>query len=108
MVLGCTLSVSSASAYYHFVHYTSKTAPYNPVPEKFDLTALPNKTVTVFVSTNGPQKLAQIDGMPSILTQIKQATLAWNGVATSDIRVGLRRAVRGWDRGIDTQRRGGI
>lgn len=87
LVFGWVLSVSSAGAYYHYIHYTSKTAPYNPVPEKFDLTALPNKTVTVFVSTTGPQKLAQIDGMPSILTQIKQAALAWNSVASSDIHV---------------------
>jgi len=87
LVLGWALSVSSAGAYYHFVHYTSKTAPYNPVPEKLDLTALPNKTFTVFVSATGPQKLGQIDGLPSILTQIKQATLAWNSVATSDIRL---------------------
>ena len=87
VVLGWALSVSSAGAYYHFVHYTSKTAPYNPVPEKFDLTALPNKTVTIFVSANGPQKLAASDGLPSILTQIKQAALTWNGVATSDLRV---------------------
>ncbi|HLM98794.1 MAG TPA: IPT/TIG domain-containing protein [Bryobacteraceae bacterium] len=87
LVLGWALSVSSAGAYYHFVHYTSKTAPYNPVPEKFDLTALPNNTVSVFVSTTGPQKLTQIDGLPSILTQIKQAALAWNSVASSDIRV---------------------
>jgi len=87
LVLGCAMSVSSASAYYHFVHYTSKTAPYNPVPEKFDLTALPNNTMTVFVSMNGPQKLTATDGMPSILTQIRQAAQAWNSVGTSAIRV---------------------
>ena len=81
LVLGWALSVSSASAYYHFIHYTSKTAPYNPVPEKFDLTALPNNTVSVFVSTAGPQKFAQIDGLPSILTPIQQAAQAWDGVA---------------------------
>jgi len=83
----CLLWALPMGAYYHFIHYTSKTAPYNPVPEKFDLTALPNKTLTVFVSSNGPQKLAGNDGLPSVLTQIKQAALAWNNVATSDIRV---------------------
>lgn len=87
VVFGWVLCLSSASAYYHFIHYTSKTAPYNPVPEKFDLTALPNKTVTVFVSTTGPKTLTTIDGLPSILTQIEQAALAWNTVATSDIHV---------------------
>lgn len=87
VVLGGVLCLSSASAYYHFVHYTSKTAPYNPVFERFDLTALPNNTVTVFVSTTGPTKLASIDGLPSILTQIERAALAWNTVATSAIHV---------------------
>ncbi len=87
LVLGWALCVSSAGAYYHFVHYTSKTAPYNPVPERFDLTALPNQTVTILVSTTGPQKLAQNDGFPSILNQIRLAAQAWNGVATSTLRV---------------------
>jgi uncharacterized protein (TIGR03437 family) len=86
-VLGCILCTWSAGAYYHFVHYTSKTAPYNPAPEKFDLTALPNKTVTVFVSSTGPEKVVPNDGLPSILNQIRQAVLAWNGVVTSDLRV---------------------
>jgi uncharacterized protein (TIGR03437 family) len=87
LVFGWVLCVSSASAYYHFIHYTSKTAPYNPVPEKFDLTVLPNNTVSVFVSTTGPTKLTAIDGLPSILTQIEQAALAWNTVGTSAIHV---------------------
>ncbi len=87
LVLGWVLCVSSAGAYYHFVHYTSKTAPYNPVPEKLDLTALPHQTVTILVSTTGPQKLTQMDGFPSILNQIRLAAQAWNGVATSALRV---------------------
>jgi uncharacterized protein (TIGR03437 family) len=86
-VLGWALTVSSAGAYYHFIHYTSKTAPYNPVPEKFDLTALSNNTVSVFVSTTGPKVLAPNDGLPSILNQIRQATQVWNAVATSQLRV---------------------
>ncbi len=87
LVLGCALCVSSAGAYYHYVHYTSKTAPYNPVFEKLDLTALPNQTMTVLVSTTGPQKLTQIDGFPSILNQVRLAAQAWNSVATSTLRV---------------------
>src|SRR5579863_2863628 len=87
VVLGWALTVSSAGAYYHFLHYTSTTPPYNAVPEKFDLTALPNNTVTFFVSTKGPAQFAQNDGMPSLLSQIRQATQAWDSVATSNIRV---------------------
>ena len=87
LIIGWALYVSSAGAHYHFVHYTSKTAPYNPVFEKFDLAALPNKTVSVFVSTAGPKQFAPDDGLPSLLSQIRQATLAWDGVATSALRV---------------------
>lgn len=87
LVLGWALCVSSAGAYYHFVHYTNTTSPYNPVFERFDLNALPNQTVTVQVSTTGPTKLNPMDGMPSILNQIRLAAQAWNGVSTSALRV---------------------
>jgi len=87
LLLGWALTVSSAGAYYHFIHYTSKTAPYLPVPAKFDLAALPNKTLTIFVSATGPQQLPPNDNFASILTQVRQATRAWDGVTTSDLRV---------------------
>jgi len=87
LLLGWALTVSSAGAYYHFIHYTSKTAPYVPVPAKFDLAALPNKTLTIFVSATGPEQLPPNDSYSSILTQVRQATRAWDGVATSDLRV---------------------
>ncbi len=87
LALGWALTVSSAGAYYHFIHYTSKTAPFLPVPAKFDLAALPNKTVTVFVSATGPQQLPPNDSFASVLSQVRQATRVWDTVATSDIRV---------------------
>jgi len=87
LALGWALTVSSAGAYYHYIHYTSATAPYLPVPEKFDLSALPNKTVTIFVSDAGPKKFPANDSLPSVLTQVGQATQVWDGVATSDLRV---------------------
>lgn len=87
MVLGWTLTVSSAGAYYHFLHYTSKTAPYLPVFEKFDLAALPNKTITFFVSSTGPKQFGDNDNLASVLSQIRQAARAWDAVTTSDLRV---------------------
>ena len=87
MALGWALTASSAGAYYHFIHYTSKAAPFLPVPAKFDLAALPNKTLTVFVSATGPEQLPPNDSFASILTQVRQATRAWDGVASSDLRV---------------------
>src|SRR5712692_3525215 len=87
VVLGWALTVSSAGAYYHFIHYTSKTAPYLPAPEKFDLAALPHNTVTFFVSDSGPKQFSRHDSFPSVLSQVRQAARAWDGVATSNLRV---------------------
>ena len=77
------IGVLPAHAYYHFIHYLNGAS----VPEKFDLTALPNKTVTIFVSENGPQIYSQTDTFNSVLSQIRQAAAVWNGVASSDLRV---------------------
>ncbi len=74
-------------AYYHYVHYSSRNAPFVPIYEKFDLTKLPNKTVTFFVSDQGPSVYAANDSFGSVLSQIKQAAAAWNSVTTSDLRV---------------------
>src|ERR1051325_11329127 len=87
MALGWALTASSAGAYYHFLHYTSKSAPYLAVPEKFDLAALPNKTITFFVSSTGPSQFGSKDNFASVLSQIRQATRAWDAVTTSDLRV---------------------
>jgi len=81
--IALALTAIPAPAYYHFVTYLNGVA----VPEKFDLTALPNKTVSVFVSESEPQTYAQNDNFNSVLTQISQATLAWNGIASSALRV---------------------
>src|SRR5260221_7107263 len=87
VALVCAMTISVAPAYYHFVHYTSRSAPYLPVPEKFDLRVLPNKTITFFSSDVGPTQYVANDSFPSVLSQMRQAAKAWNGVATSDMRV---------------------
>jgi uncharacterized protein (TIGR03437 family) len=84
-VLAAILALAAvpAPAYYHFIHYLNGVN----VPEKFDLSTLPNKTVSIFVSENGPQIYSQTDTFNSVLSQIRQATAVWNGVASSDLRV---------------------
>ena len=72
-----------APAYYHFIHYINGTS----VPEKFDLTALPNKTVSIFVTENGPVQYSATDTFNNVLNQIKQGAAVWNGVASSSLRV---------------------
>jgi len=86
-ILGLIGVVSTAGAYSHFVHYTGRTAPYNPAQEKFDLNALPNKTVTFFVSDSAAGAISRPDQFPSVLNLIREAARTWNGVETSDLRV---------------------
>jgi uncharacterized protein (TIGR03437 family) len=82
------LLLSSASfGYYHFVHYLTRTAPYAPVYEKFDLNALPNKTVQYRISDQAPTQLAQNDTLQGVYSQIRAAAKVWNGVESSDLRV---------------------
>ena len=78
---------SPARAYYHYLHFLSRTAPFGTAPEKFDLTALPSKTVTFFVSDNGPNNFPQNDSFSSVLSQVRQAVHTWNAVDSSDLRV---------------------
>ena len=80
-------AAAPSAAYYHYVHYLNSSSPYQAVYEKFDLTALPDKTVTFFVSTSGPTSYTPNDSFPSVLGQIRNATQAWNSVTSSDLRV---------------------
>lgn len=80
------LAAMPVEAYYQYTHYLH--SPYNsPVFEKFDLNALPNKTVTFLVVDTGPSNFGANDDFSSVLSQVKQAAIAWNGVDTSDLRV---------------------
>ena len=72
-----------APAYYHFIHYLNGVS----APEKFDLTTLPDKTVTFFVSENGPTTFSTTDTFNSVVSQLRQAVTVWNGISTSDLRV---------------------
>ncbi len=81
------LAGTPAEAYYQYVHYLTRGAPYTPVFEKFDLTVLPNKTVTFLVADTGPATFAANDSFASVLSQIKEAAAAWNSVDSSDLRV---------------------
>jgi uncharacterized protein (TIGR03437 family) len=76
-----------AEAYYHYVHYLTRSAPYTAIPQAYDLNALPNKTVTFMVVDSGPASYGANDTFGSVLSQIKQAAASWNAVPNSDLRV---------------------
>jgi hypothetical protein len=79
----------AANGYYYFVHYFSRTAPFVPVPEKFDLDSLTNKTLPYLISEQGPTTLGANDSMASVVSQIRLAAKAWNDVPSSDLRLGF-------------------
>ena len=76
-----------ALAHYPFVRYNTRTAPFQPIPVKFDLNALPGKTVRYFISEQGPTQLLPGDSVASIHSQIRLAADVWNEVETSDLRI---------------------
>jgi uncharacterized protein (TIGR03437 family) len=90
LLVGVALAVflsSPAAAYYHFTHYLRTSTPVQAIPEKFDLNALPNKTLTFYVSDNGPAQLLPSDSFASVIGAFRQAIQVWDGVSTSDLRL---------------------
>jgi uncharacterized protein (TIGR03437 family) len=80
------LAAVSSQAAYHYVHYPSRTS-FTPIFEKYNLGALPNNTISVFVQDQGPTNYAANDSFGSVVAQIRQAAAAWNSVSASDLRV---------------------
>jgi Carboxypeptidase regulatory-like domain/Matrixin/IPT/TIG domain len=76
-----------AHAYYHYIYYQSRFAPFTPIRAQFNLAALPNNTVTFFVSDAGPSTYYPNDSFGSVLGEVKQALAVWNSVNGSNLRV---------------------
>ena len=95
VIAAAALSGTPAGAYYHYVHYLSRNAPFTPLQEKFDLNALPSKTVTIYVSDAGPTNYGPNDSFAAVLSQVRQAALVWNSVGTSDLRVAFGGLIQG-------------
>ncbi len=82
------LSLSSvSSAYYYWIYFPGRTAPFQAYPAKFDLSTLPDKTVSYFISDQPPSKLVDGDNYDALVSQIRLAAETWNGVKSSDIRL---------------------
>ena len=60
MAAAALVVATPSKAYYHYVHFLAG-APNTPVPEAFDLSALPYKTITFFVSNTGPTSFGAND-----------------------------------------------
>ena len=76
-----------AEAYYHYVYYNGRSAPFSPISARYDLTKLANNTVVFCVYGGGPSNFYPGDGFPSVLAEIKEAIGAWNAVPNSQLHV---------------------
>ena len=57
-----TLAATSlCSAGYHFIHFNSRIAPWRGIPEKFDVSALPAKTLSYYITDQSGVQLAPND-----------------------------------------------
>ena len=87
LICAGALICPSASAYFHFVRYLNRTGPFVAVPEKFDLNALPNRTLNYYISEQGPSAYNPNDSFASVVSQIRQAARLWSEVPTSELQL---------------------
>ena len=87
LITGAFFLAGTAPGAYYYTQFFSPSAPYNPIPKKFDLTVLPNNTVRFFVSNQSPV-LIQGDTFQAIVSEIRSAAEVWNSVSSSQMRLG--------------------
>ena len=88
ILAGLLLALSPvSSAYYYWIYFPGRTGPFKAYPAKFDLSALPDKTVSYFISDKPPGKLVDGDKYDALVSQIRLAAATWNEVPSSDLRV---------------------
>lgn len=80
-------AASVSQGYYHFLRYADREGKLTGLPQKFDLQALPNKTVSYFIDDRGPEMLAEGDTLSALVSQIQLAARQWNDIETSELRV---------------------
>jgi hypothetical protein len=85
MTAGLTALSSVASGYYHFVYFSGRSAPFNPIKLHFDLTQ--NNTVSYFISDQGPNVFVQGDSFTAVVSELQLAAQAWNGIPSSQLKL---------------------
>jgi uncharacterized protein (TIGR03437 family) len=78
--LAAALAVLSpiASAYYYWIYFAGRSAPFTPIPAKFDLSTLPNQSIPYLISSQGPAVMAPGDTFNALISQIRLAASVWN------------------------------
>ncbi|MGH9785364.1 MAG: IPT/TIG domain-containing protein, partial [Terriglobia bacterium] len=80
---------ASALAYYPMGRYNTAVSPNVLIPARYDVTALPNSTITFYLTTQRPQTLAPGDSVEAIISELAAAAAVWNSVSSSALRVGF-------------------
>jgi Matrixin len=94
MAAAITALSSVASGYYHFVYFSGRTAPFNPINLRFDLTN--SNTVYYFISDQGPNVFVTGDSFTAVISELQLAAQAWNNIPSSQVKLaygGLQDAV---------------
>lgn len=86
LALAALIVSGTASAYTYWLHYASRSAPFTPIPRKYDLNALWKNTVYYYISDAAPI-LAENDTRAAVISQVRAAARVWNEVGTSSLRV---------------------
>ncbi|MEZ5352000.1 MAG: matrixin family metalloprotease [Bryobacteraceae bacterium] len=79
--------VSTASGYYHFVHFRTRFGPFQPIYEKFNLATLPGQAVPYFIAEQGPSQVAANDSFASLVSQIRLAARVWSEADGSSLKL---------------------
>jgi hypothetical protein len=80
-------ALSSAHGYYHFLQYVNRDGRRIALAERFDLDALPAKSVPYFIARRGPDVFAPGDNLTALVSQLQHAAAQWNTVETSDLKL---------------------
>ncbi len=78
---------ATAPAYVHFLRYFNRDGRAVAIPTRFDLAALPNRTVPFYIAPQGPERLTPGDSVAALTSQIRLAARIWSEVDTSELRL---------------------
>lgn len=87
VVVACWLALApNASGYYFFLRYLSRTAPFTPVPQKFDVNALPARTLNYFISDQvNSLPFNNSDTATGVISELRLAAGVWSNVESSQL-----------------------
>ncbi len=82
------LLAPTASGYYFFTRFLNRTGALVSAPQKFDLGAVPGRTVNFFISDQvSGLPLAANDSVTGVISQLRLAAGVWSDVETSQLRL---------------------